>query len=65
FHVEVDQPMISSWLRDYLPEGREEMLATHERQKAAFNAQAKNIFRGFLRRTQERIHGSSVHPQTP
>jgi GMP synthase-like glutamine amidotransferase len=65
FHVEVDQPMISSWLRDYLPGGREEMLATHERQKAAFNAQAKNIFRGFLRRTQERIHRPSVRPQTP
>lgn len=65
FHVEVDHPMLSSWLRDVLPEDREKMLETYAQMKDAFNAQAKNVFRGFLRRTQERPLAPSASPFAP
>ena len=65
FHVEVDCPMLSAWLRDALPEGREKMLETYAQVKDAFDVQAKNVFRGFLRRTQERPLAPSASPFAP
>ncbi len=50
FHVEVDGAMLSSWFRNEPPESREEMLETYERLKVAFDAQARDIYEGFVHR---------------
>ncbi len=49
FHVEVDGSMLSSWFRDDQTKSREEMLRTYERLKTAFDAQARDIYGGFVR----------------
>ncbi|MFB3918908.1 MAG: type 1 glutamine amidotransferase [Candidatus Velamenicoccus archaeovorus] len=49
FHVEVDGSMLSSWFRDDRPESRPGIRETYEHLKVAFDAQAKDIYEGFVR----------------